>query len=64
VRKRISDEPFSLPGNAGNVKVTISIGVAETDPFDKDYSNKVFDRADAALFRAKQTGRDKVVADA
>ena len=45
-----------LPG------VTISIGLAEGDP-SRDDPRSVFDRADRALYRAKASGRDRVVVD-
>jgi two-component system cell cycle response regulator len=64
VRQRIAQDPIALPENSENIPVTISIGVAETNPLKKDDPNKVFDRADAALLRAKQKGRNVVVADA
>ena len=61
VRQSIAETPIPLPDNAGTLPVTISIGVAETLPEAEGEPNKVFDRADAALFRAKETGRNKVV---
>jgi len=42
--------------------VTVSIGIADGD-MDRDAADAVFERADQALYRAKQTGRDRVVAD-
>ncbi len=63
VRQSIADAPIPLPDNAGSLQVTISIGVAETTPEVEGDPNKVFDRADAALFRAKETGRNKVLSD-
>jgi PleD family two-component response regulator len=41
--------------------VTASIGVTELRPADAD-ADEVFRRADAALYDAKETGRDRVVA--
>lgn len=62
VRQSIAETPIPLPDNAGSLPITVSIGVAETTPDTEGLPNKVFDRADAALYQAKQTGRNKVVA--
>ena len=63
VRQSIANTPILLPDNSEGIKVTVSIGVAETHPYAEGEPNKVFDRADEALYRAKQTGRNKVVAN-
>jgi len=48
--------------DAGTFQVTCSIGIAElTDP--EAGADDVYRRADAALYRAKETGRDRVVTD-
>ena len=44
--------------------ITISLGVAASTPGTPFSWDDVFDRADAALYRAKQGGRDQVVSDA
>jgi PleD family two-component response regulator len=44
------------------VPVTVSIGIADGD-MDRDAADAVFERADQALYRAKQTGATRVVAD-
>jgi diguanylate cyclase (GGDEF)-like protein len=41
------------------ISVTMSIGIA-TYPDDTDKPDKIIDRADWSLYRAKQTGRDRV----
>jgi two-component system, cell cycle response regulator len=64
VRQKILAAPFPVPGSTEGLKITVSIGVAETNPYKKDDPGQVFDRADAALLRAKQKGRNKVVIDA
>jgi diguanylate cyclase (GGDEF)-like protein len=53
LRVAIGSEPV-----AGH-ELTISLGVAAARESDFDYAS-VFDRADAALFEAKRTGRDRV----
>lgn len=42
----------------GPVQITISCGIAEFDPNESD--NTLFARADAALYQAKQQGRNRV----
>ena len=41
------------------VKVTVSIGVAQTQKDDKKHQ-QVFERADIAVYRAKENGRNQV----
>lgn len=55
IRQRIAlaPLPFSL---------TVSIGLAAGEPT-RDWSEQVFDRADQALYKAKSTGRNRVVVD-
>ncbi|RNF84414.1 GGDEF domain-containing protein [Montanilutibacter psychrotolerans] len=50
---RVSSLPFAL---------TVSLGVAAGDPA-RDQPEHVFERADQALYRAKTSGRDRVVVD-
>ncbi|GGQ85051.1 diguanylate cyclase [Couchioplanes azureus] len=60
LRARVAGGP--VPTAAGPVDVTISVGVAHlrTDEVDAD---TLLGRADARLYRAKQAGRNRVVAD-
>ena len=44
-----------------NPKITISCGVSHWKKEDNDTYNTLFKRADFALYRAKETGKDKVV---
>ncbi|MFC3551414.1 GGDEF domain-containing protein [Lysobacter cavernae] len=55
IRQRIAHValPFAL---------TVSIGLAASEPT-RDWSERVFDRADQALYRAKSAGRNRVVVD-
>ncbi|MFN7521409.1 MAG: diguanylate cyclase, partial [Lysobacteraceae bacterium] len=41
------------------LRVTISLGVAALDRQDADFAS-LLDRADKALYRAKESGRDRV----
>jgi len=55
IREAVAHAPMTFP-------VTVSVGVAAGDPV-RDRPEHTFDRADQALYRAKQGGRDRVVAD-
>ena len=63
LRQSVANEPFAVPGHDEPIKVTISIGTANTCPDANATPENVFERADAALYRAKQTGRNQVVED-
>jgi diguanylate cyclase (GGDEF)-like protein len=63
LRASVADSPFALPGQADGLRVTISIGAAETIPHMDGKPNDVIDRADAALYEAKKNGRNRVIAD-
>ena len=56
LREAIAEAPVGGPEG-----VTASIGVTELLPSDRD-GDALFRRADAALYRAKERGRDRVVA--
>jgi diguanylate cyclase (GGDEF)-like protein len=49
---------FALNAEVGDERLTLSAGAAELQS--DDDSVKVFERADAALFKAKQSGRDQL----
>lgn len=55
IRDAVAHAPMTFP-------VTVSVGVAAGDPT-RDRPEQTFDRADQALYRAKQGGRDRVAAD-
>ena len=57
LRKMIEETPITI--NEQEINITVSIGVA-TYPLDAIDGDILFDRADAALYRAKQTGRNRV----
>ena len=62
VANRIRNEikQVEFPGSTGPFSITISIGLSEPVPYDKDIACAL-NRADEALYVAKQTGRDRVV---
>src|SRR5437867_3619731 len=61
IRRRIEDHPFPGRDTQPDGKVTVSLGVVT---FPQDGSNRVtlVQRADQALYRAKQDGRNRVCA--
>lgn len=61
IRQAVARHPFDT--REGPVAVTVSIGVTGMPAHDDDLEN-VLKRADRALYRAKQDGRDRVVVDA
>jgi two-component system cell cycle response regulator len=58
----VADAPFVLNGEATQLPVTISIGVAASQA--GDTPEVLLKRADQALYRAKRDGRNRVAADA
>ena len=63
LRRRIAADAFAIQQGAGNVPVTISIGIAALRGKD-DTAAALIKRADQALYRAKRDGRNRVVPEA
>lgn len=61
LRNAFADYRFHLPESGTAERLTISIGVA-TFTQDGDSSREIVDMADRALYRAKEGGRNRVVA--
>jgi len=63
-RIRAQIEQMRVPWEGRSISVTVSIGLATLAP-DTDFKDgeAILARADACLFRAKQSGRNRVVAD-
>ena len=64
IRVSISNKPFQIDGN--NLDMTISIGITSAIPSgrNKDTArilDAMIEKADSALYRAKETGRNRVV---
>jgi two-component system cell cycle response regulator len=63
LRETVAGNAFHVTGGQTQVAVTISIGIGTFDRGD-DTPNTILKRADTALYRAKKTGRNRVVYDA
>jgi two-component system cell cycle response regulator len=63
LRKSIETTPFDISRVPGKLSLTISIGIAASEGAD-DTSEALLRRADQALYSAKRSGRNRVVADA
>jgi two-component system cell cycle response regulator len=63
LRHSIETTPVKISRNPGYLNITISIGIARCEG-EGDTAEQLLHRADQALYRAKRTGRNKVVADA
>lgn len=61
VRKAVSESVIEDPTGDRLPSVTISLGIAEIRP--NDSTQALFGRADAALYRAKSSGRNRVEVD-
>ncbi len=62
LRTVVAEAPFQIDGVAGEIAVTISIGLAVTADA-RETSDSLLRRADEALYAAKAAGRNRVVSD-
>lgn len=63
IRERIEAEPFEVHRGTRAIRVTVSIGVAARQAHDRA-AGEILKRADVALYKAKEGGRNQVVANA
>jgi two-component system cell cycle response regulator len=63
LRQTVEANPIRISRAPGLLNVTISIGIARMEGAD-DTADALLHRADQALYRAKRSGRNRVVADA
>lgn len=59
LRKRVEETAYKI--DSGEIRITISIGIAQFDPEIDMTSNDLVKRADEALYSAKAHGRNRVV---
>lgn len=62
MRKVVADSPIQVHPGGTSIPVTISVGGTRFYP-DKDDGSAMIDRADRALYRAKESGRNRVEID-
>ena len=62
VGERIREE-VALPEGPGHVPYTVSVGLATSRAMADDPLRDLLERSDAALYRAKRSGRNRVVVD-
>ncbi|PSC03029.1 PleD family two-component system response regulator [Alsobacter soli] len=60
IRARVGQEPFAIHKGSSSIPVTVSIGIASLDRLD-DTPDSLVKRADQALYRAKEEGRNRVI---
>lgn len=60
LRRAIATQPFGLGGAAQALDITLSVGIALSQPGSAETVQSLLDRADAALYGAKALGRDQV----
>jgi two-component system cell cycle response regulator len=63
LRRHVAGSPFPIRGGADRIEVTVSIGVAVSEG-GPDTAERLLKRADEALYKAKQSGRNRVMAAA
>ncbi|QKX01772.1 PleD family two-component system response regulator [Wolbachia endosymbiont of Cruorifilaria tuberocauda] len=63
IRKAIATKPFLLLDENITHNVTVSIGVTEMQKSDFDNVKKFITRADSHLYKAKNSGRNRVITD-
>jgi two-component system cell cycle response regulator len=65
LREQVAAQPFKIgEGDDDTLDLTISIGVAATQGDKTADADQLLQRADQALYRAKNEGRNRVVHDA
>ena len=58
IRSLLGIKKWSLNESGGSDAVTVSIGIASLSP--SDSAKELFERADASLYKAKASGRNRV----
>ena len=61
LRAAVAEEPFVLQGKGDKVRVTVSVGIAMTGEGHGDTLESLLQRADEALYAAKDAGRNRII---
>jgi two-component system cell cycle response regulator len=64
LREAVEKLEITVPGFGEPLKVTISLGVASARQMPEETPDSLLKRGDAALYKAKETGRNRVVGEA
>lgn len=62
LRRMVAEKPFEVMAPVGPLTITMSVGVASSNEGDME-SQQLFEAADAALYKAKNEGRNCVVGE-
>jgi diguanylate cyclase (GGDEF)-like protein len=60
IRDAVRSKPVEIKGIPSPIRITVSVGAAQFSPRSMETLDAVVERADSALYRAKQNGRDRV----
>lgn len=63
LRRIVASKPFDVGAKSGPLAITVSIGVAELQTV-ADTPESILKRADEALYKAKRSGRNRVISEA
>lgn len=63
LRRTIASKPFDVGAKSGPLAITVSIGVADFQAIG-DTPESILKRADEALYKAKRSGRNRVISEA
>ncbi len=61
-REAVEKKKFLKEGKKASIRVTVSVGVATLHPGSRETGEELLERADKALYEAKNQGRNKVAA--
>src|SRR5713226_4955936 len=61
LRAAVAEEPFVLQGKGDKPRVTVSVGIAMTGEGNRDTLESLLQRADEALYAAKNAGRNRII---
>ena len=60
---RVKDKIKNIPFKFKNQRITVTLSIGAAQVMENERIEETFERADAALYKAKNNGRDRVVID-